>query len=282
MMLNRTVPLTIAIAISVSAPTLASSPAFLEASGVSERSSMWGIADGKPATTWCTPVDGSGAAMAVVFDDSSKITHLSLVIGAVPGEDLDRTSARARVVYVSDGGNRVEAKFKDIAQRQVLELTPPLKGRRILVEFAENYPGVKEESPLCIGELGLREGNRELLPASFAQRGMSLSASSQKLLHQWHDDISAPTKTLLLLADGTFRFSSTPVMGDAKAVKMRGKWTATATALILDTGSKRVSLPARLSVIDQGEGSAEELTVEGDGLNKALTGTYRPAPLRFP
>jgi hypothetical protein len=177
----------------------------------------------------------------------------------------------------------VEARFKDTEARQVLDLTPALKGRRIVIEFKQNMLAVKEDASLCVGEIGLRNGATELLTPSLAQRGGGLNASSQKYLRQWHDDVSAPTKTLLLLADGTFRFESAPLIGNQKAIKLRGKWSATNTALILDSGSKRMTLPARITTIDDGAGAIDELMLTAsDGAPDSVSGSFRPAPLRFP
>lgn len=274
------VPLAVA-----SAPAAAEDIAFVEAS--SERddgrpaTNMYNAVDGKDTTAWCTKGDDREPVLSFGFDQPVTVTHIGLVVGAVKGGNLDRSTRRARVVTVGDVEHRVEAKFRDEAALQVLELSPPAKGRRIVVEFPGVYDGQGDDAPLCIAEVVLKTGGRELTGNQIATKLRALNTPSKRLLHEWLDDVSAPQRTLLFNVDGTFTYRYEPLL-EGKPARLRGKWTAVDRAITLEWGGKSFRLKSRLTKIDEGDGSTVELVVAGEPPHPSMAATYRPAPSRLP
>lgn len=260
--------------------------AFVEASSELDdgrpATNMYNAVDGKDTTAWCTKKeDATGAALSFGFDQPVTVTHIGLVVGAIKGGELDKTNKRARIVYVADVEHRVEAKFKDDAAMQLLELKPPAKGRRIVVEFPGAYDGAPD-SPLCVAEVLLKSKGVEMTGAGVAAKVRALNTPSKRLLHEWLDDVSAPQRTLLFNIDGTFTYRFEPLL-EGKPAKVRGKWVAASgNSVTLTIGDKSWRVETRLSKIDDGDVHTQELVLSGDAPHPSMAATFRPAPARLP
>lgn len=260
-------------------------PAFIEASSEEDdgkpRTSKWNLVDGKDTTMWCSQRNpAEKEAINFTFASPVTVTHLG-ILTVKKGEETDKSLRRPRIVYVADVEHRVEARFKDVGDMQVLELTPPATGTRVVVEFAEGYDGATPESPICVAELVLRDKKTELT-ADMGSKARGVNTPSRKLLHLWHDDISAPTRTLLFNIDGSFRYHFEDLLGEQKPVSLKGRWSATANGLTLETGGKTYKLKYRLTKIDDGQKDTMMLTLQGDAPHPSLVEDFRPAPLRLP
>lgn len=264
----------------------AQAPAFMEATSEADdgkpATAMWNVVDGNNGSVWCAK-SGQKEALNFTFEEPVVVTHLTLLLPHQKGDNgvVDRSVARPKVVFVADVEHRVEAKFKDTLELQSLELTPPAKGRRIVVEFDESYPGAAEGGTLCLAELSLRSKTKELT-TDLAGKARGVNTPARKLLHEWHDDISAPQRTLLFNVDGTFRYNYAPLLGDEKPVKLKGRWTATGGSVTLETGGKSYTLQTRMTQVDNGDGMHTELQLSGDAPHNSLIETFKPAPLLLP
>lgn len=266
-------------------PSLAASPAFIEATseldGGKPRTSKWNAVDGKEGTMWCSKkTPDQKEAINFTFESPVFITHLGLK-AVTSGEGVDKATRRPRIVYVADVDHRVEAKFKDVGDMQVLELMPPAAGTRVVVEFAEGYDGATPDAPLCVAEIVLRDKKHEVT-ADLSNKVRGINTPGRKLLHLWHDDISAPTRTLLFNVDGSFMFHYEDLLGEAKPVTVKGKWSAGATTVTLETGGKSYRLKSRFTKIDDGDDNQVVLTLQGDAPHPSMVDDFRPAPLRLP
>lgn len=258
--------------------------AFVEASSELDdgkpASNAYNAVDGKETTAWCTKKDDGSAVLSFGFDQPVTVTHIGLVVGAIKGTELDKTTKRARIVYVADVEHRVEAKFKDDATMQVLELKPPAKGKHIVMEFPGAYDGAAG-APLCIGEVLLKNGGTAMTGANVASKVRALNTPSKRLLHEWLDDVSAPARTLLFNIDGTFTYRFEPLL-EGKPAKLRGKWTAVDRAVTLTIGEKSWRVETRITKVDDGDEHTVELVMSGDPPHPSMVGTFRPAPTRLP
>ncbi|HEY4220489.1 MAG TPA: discoidin domain-containing protein [Myxococcota bacterium] len=248
--------------------------------------SLWNAVDGKDTTSWCAKPDDSAPVLSFGFDQPVTVTHLTLIVGGLKGTDpdrgLDKTKKRARIVYVVDAEHRVEAQFKDDPGPQTLELSPPAKGRRIVVEFPGFYDGDKPNASLCIAEVTLKNKGTELTGAAVATKLRALNTPSKRLLHEWLDDVSAPTRTLLFNVDGTFTYRFEPLL-EGKPAKAHGKWSTAGSALLLTVGDKNFRLDSRLTKVDNGaDGATVELTLSGDAPTPSMAASYHPAPAKLP
>ena len=260
-------------------------PAFLE--GTSEldpkTSSAWNVVDGKDTTAWCTTRGARGKqAISFTFEEPVLVTHLAIVVGKKKGEELDKTTARAQVLHVADVEHRVEAIFKDTPELQALELTPPAKGRRIVVEFDSAFAGAAADAPLCVAELVLRHKAKDLTGPAMTSKFQALGQHGRKLLKEWHDDLSAPSRTLTFNVDGTFTYTYVPLIDKDKPARVRGKWTAGATSIGLEVGGKTHWMKSRITRVDDGDEPTIELNLAGEAPHQSMVGTYRPAPLLLP
>lgn len=267
-------------------PAAAEDIAFIEASSELDdgkpATNMYNAVDGKETTAWCSKKeDATGAALSFGFDQPVTITHIGLIVGGIKGTELDKTNKRARIVYVADVEHRVEAKFKDDAVMQILELKPPAKGKRIVVEFPGVYDGAPD-APLCIAEVLLKSKDVPMTGANIATKVRALNTPSKRLLHEWLDDVSAPQRTLLFNIDGTFTYRFEPLL-EGKPAKVKGKWSAGGDkAITLTIGDKSWRVESRLSKIDDGDEHTMELVLSGDAPHPSMAATFRPAPARLP
>ena len=279
-------------AVTLSASTLSASasasPAFVEASserdGGKPQSSMWNAVDGNTGTVWCTRpmMAGGKEVLSFTFEEPVVITHLELVLPQSKEAGVtDKTSKRPRVVFVADVDHRVEARFKDVGESQLLELTPPARGKRVVVEFVEPWPGASDDAPLCVAEVTLKNKTKDLTSA-LGSKARGVNTPARKLLHQWHDEISAPSRTLIFNVDGTFSYRYEPLLDDSKPARFKGKWSATANSVTLDVGGKSYRLETRFTKIDSRDGEAEVLTVAGTAPHESMVGELKPAPMMLP
>ncbi len=281
------IPCCVAFACSLSAaPALAEDVAFVEASSEFDdgrpATNAYNAVDGKDTTRWCAKADqGGNAFLSFGFDQAVTVTHIGLVLAAPHGEAIDKASKRARVVTVGDVEHRVEARFKDVPGMQVLELSPPVKGRRIVVEVLESFDGGSPSAPLCIAEVLLKKGGTEMTGAQVATKLRGLNTPARRLLREWLDDPSAPTRTLLFNLDGTFTYKFEPLL-EGKPAKLRGKWAAWDRGIKLETLGKTFTIGSRLTKVDEGGEDSVELVLSGEVPHASMAGTFLPAPKRLP
>lgn len=267
-------------------PAKAGAPAFIEATseldGGKPATSMWNAVDNNVGTIWCSEKQVSGKqAINFTFEESVSVTHIGLLFPRGKDGGVDRANKRPKIVSVADVGHRVEAKFKDSLEMQILELTPPTKGRRIVVEFDEFWAGATDDAPLCVAEIVLKSKTRELT-GEIAQKVRGINTSGRRLLHQWHDDLSAPTSSLLFSMDGTFTYGFTPLMDDQKPLKLKGRWSAGGNTLTLEVKGKSFSLETRLTMVDDAGAKYPELSLAGVAPHPSMIATFKPAPLLLP
>lgn len=283
----RLVPCLLVLACATGAASaFAEDIAFVEASSELDdgkpATAVWNAVDGKDTTQWCAKADQSGTAiLSFGFDQAVTVSHVGLVLAAPRGESLDKQNRRARVVTVGDVEHRVEARFKDVPGMQVLELTPPVKGRRVVVEVLEAYDGAAAGAPLCIAEVLLKKGGTEMTGAQVAGKLRALNTPAKRLLHEWLDDPSAPTRTLLFNVDGTFTYKFEPLL-EGKPAKLKGKWTAWDKGIKLETLGKTFTVQSRVTKIDEGDEPSMELVISGEAPHASMAATFRPAPKRLP
>lgn len=273
-------------AASGAAPAFAEDIAFVEPSSELDdgkpASNAWNAVDGKDSTQWCAKADQGGSAiLSFGFDQTVTVSHVGLVLAAPKGESLDKQHKRARVVTVGDIEHRVEARFKDAPGMQVLELSPPVKGRRIVLEVLETWDGASPTAPLCVTEVLLKKGGTEMTGGHLATKLRALNTPAKRLLHEWLDDPSAPTRTLLFNVDGTFTYKFEPLL-EGKPAKLRGKWTAWDRGIKLETLGKTFTVASRVTKIDEGGEPTVELVISGDAPHASMVATFRPAPKRLP
>jgi hypothetical protein len=280
----RRVTTLLSLSLLASLPATATTPSFVEATSELDdkpASSMWNAVDGNPATVWCTQgPPGRKEALNFTFDEPVVVTHLGILLAGKDGA-TDKTHKRPRVVYVADVEHRVEARFKDTTDGQSLELTPPAKGTRVVVEFEEPWPGATEDAPLCVAEVILKAKGKGVTEG-LGGKARGLGAPARKLLHQWHDDIAAPSRTLIFNVDGTFVYTFEDLLGSEKPVRLRGKWTASASAVTLDVGGKSYRLGTRFTAVDAGGRATTLLALEGTAPHPSLIHEFNPAPMLLP
>lgn len=268
------------------ASALAEDIAFVEPSSELDdgkpATNVWNAVDGKDTTQWCAKADQGGSAiLSFGFDQPVTVSHIGLVVAAPKGETLDKQNKRARVITVGDIEHRVEARFKDAPGMQVLELSPPVKGQRIVVEVLETSDGASPNAPLCIAEVLLKKGGTGMTGAQIATKLRSLNTPAKRLLHEWLDDPSAPTRTLLFNVDGTFLYKFEPLL-EGRPAKLKGKWTAWDKGIKLETLGKTFTVSSRVTKVDEGGEPTVELVISGDAPHSSMAATFRPAPKRLP
>ncbi len=264
---------------------MADKPAFIEATSERDdgkpQTSMWNAVDGNPGTMWCSQASpDQKEALNFTFEEPVVITHLGLTFVGKDGA-ADKTNKRPRIVYVADVEHRVEAKFKDTSDNQVLELTPPAKGTRVVVEFEDAYAGATDDAPVCVAEVTLKGKGKDVTDGLGA-KARAINSPGRKLLHQWHDDISAPSRTLIFNVDGTFIYRFEDLMGEEKPVKLSGKWSAGAGSVTLDVGGKSYKLNTRLTAVDGPKRDTWLLTLSGNAPHPSMVNDFNPAPLMLP
>ncbi len=272
----------------VSGPAFANTPAFLEATSELDdgkpATAMWNVADDNVGTVWCSAKTTNGKqAINFTFEEPVTVTHLGLLFARSKADAnvVDKTNKRPKIVYVADTEHRVEAKFKDTTEMQVLELTPPAKGRRVVVEFDEAWAGAADDAPVCVAEVVLKAKNKELT-SELAAKARAMNTPARKLLHQWHDDLSAPTRTFIFNVDGTFKYNFTPLLDDQKPAKVKGKWTAGGSSVTLDVNGKSFTLQTRFTKVDDGDEHYTSLQLSGDAPHESMIETFKPAPILLP
>ena len=264
-------------------PVAAEDIAFLEASSELDDgrplTNMYNAVDGRNGTAWCSKKEDAGSAyLSFGFDQPVTVTHLGLVVGALKGTDLDKTNKRARIVYVADAEHRVEAKFKDDAALQLLELVPAAKGRRIVIEFPGAYG---PDAPLCLAEVVLKNKDVLMTGANVASKMRAVNRPARRLLHEWIDDVSAPSRTLLFNLDGTFSYRFEPLL-EGKPKKLKGKWSALDRSITFTIGDKSWRVDTRIAQVDGGDSDTTELVITGDPPHPSMAATFRRAPARLP
>jgi hypothetical protein len=276
----------IVLVLMLALPAAAEDIAFMEASSELHdgrpATNMYNAVDGRETTAWCSKAeDANSAVLSFGFDQPVTVTHLGIIVGAIKGSGLDKTNKRARIVYVADVAHRVEAKFRDDGAMQTLELSPPAKGRRIVIELADAYDGSSPNAPLCVAEVVLKNKNAVMTGNSVASKVRALNTPSKRLLHEWIDDVSAPSRTLLFNLDGTFKYRFEPLL-EGKPAKLKGKWSAVDRAITLTIGGKSWRIESRLTKVEDGSAQTVELVLAGDAPHPSMAATFRPAPARLP
>ena len=151
----------------------------------------------------------------------------------------------------------------------------------MVVEFVEPWPGASDDAPLCVAEVTLKNKTKDLTSA-LGSKARGVNTPARKLLHQWHDEISAPSRTLIFNVDGTFSYRYEPLLDDSKPARFKGKWSATANSVTLDVGGKSYRLETRFTKIDSRDGEAEVLTLAGTAPHESMVGELKPAPMMLP
>lgn len=235
----------------------------------------YNLVDGKDTTAWCGKPNPGGERLVFGFTKPATITEIALVGGAVKGGQLDKRRHRAREVVVSDGRVERVIAMKDSAELQAVKLEPPAKGRMIVVEFRQTYPG-EPGTPLCVAEIQMK-GSRNFTGGDLAKQVRSLPTPARRLLHSWVDAVDAPERSLQFALDGTFTYDYTPFI-EGKPVRLRGKWRATQRTVSLEVGGKSYNLQKVLSQIQGESGSSEQLTLSGEGPHPSLNHAFVIAP----
>lgn len=241
--------------------------------------SMWNLTDDNDGTVWCSRKGATGKeAISFTFDGAVSVSGVGMVLPLGKDGATDKSMRRPKVIVVSDVEHRVEVRLKDVTIMQVLELPEPAKGRRIVIEIIETFPGASDDAPICAAGVGLRDKARELT-GNTASRARSLNTPSRKLLHEWHDDVSAPSRTLLFNVDGTFTYTYAPILEDKPPVRLKGKWIGDASSVVLDVKGRSYLLKTQLTKVASEQGNTVELALVGDAPDASMVATYRPAPL---
>ena len=244
--------------------------------------SMWNLTDDNDGTVWCSRKNATGKeAISFTFDGAVSVSGVGMVLPLGKEGATDRSVRRPKVIVVSDVEHRVEVRLKDVTIMQVLELPEPAKGRRIVIEVIDTFPGASEDAPICVAGVGLRDKARELT-GNTASRARGLNTPSRKLLHEWHDDISAPSRTLMFSVDGSFIYTFAPILEDKPPVRLKGKWIGDASSVVLDVKGKSYLLKTQLTKVASEEGNSVELALVGDAPDPSMVATFRPAPLFLP
>jgi hypothetical protein len=242
--------------------------------------SMWNAVDENNATLWCSQRSPAAKeALSFVFSESATVTSISLVLPPGVDDATDKKVRRPRVVVVADAEHRVEFRLKDITATQVVELPEPAKGRRIVVELVDTFAGADVDAPVCVGGVQLRDGGRNLVGAAVAAKARGLPQNARRLLREWHDDLSAPSRTLLLSVDGTFQYSFVPLLEEKPPVKFKGRWRADGDSLSLDARGRTHVLKVQLTKLATEKGASVELALAGNAPDPSMATTFHPAPL---
>ena len=243
--------------------------------------SAYNLVDGKPATAWCSKGRPHREEIIFGFKSKQKVTHISVIVGAMRGKELDKRRARPRVLAVTDGSIRREIEIKDTAEPQLIELEPAATANRLLVTVLETRAGATPDAPVCMRELQLRKANRVLTGPEVGKALRGLSTPARRLLHSWVDEPAAPERTLLFSLDGTFTFTYEPLM-DGKPVRLKGKWRATKKTVTFEVRGKKTRMKSLLTKLDDGEGQiVTQLRLSGDGPSEAMNFEYQPAPMHY-
>jgi hypothetical protein len=244
--------------------------------------SLWNLTDDNDATVWCSRRDPSGReAISFTFDEPVAISAVGLVLPSGKEGTTDKNVRRPRVVIVADVAHRVEVRLKDVTALQLVELPEPAKGRRVVVEIVDSYPGAHPDAPVCAAGVALRDKARELT-GNTAARARGLSTAARRMLREWHDDVSAPSRTLTFSVDGSFSYTYAPLLEDAPPVRLKGRWTADARSVTLDVKGRTYVLKTQLTKVATDQGQSVELALQGDAPDASMRATYRPAPLFLP
>lgn len=235
----------------------------------------YNLIDGKDTTAWCSKPASSGERLIFGFSKATTISELGVVVGAVRAGKLDKRRHRAKQIVVSDGRMERTLSMKDVPELQVVKLNPPAKARMLVVEIRDTYEG-EPGTPVCIGEVHLK-GARLYTHKDLSRQVRSLPTPARRLLHAWVDEVEAPERSLVFALNGTFRYDYTPLL-EGKPVRLRGKWRATHTAVILEFRGKSYTLKKRLSKVESEDGTSEQLTLAGDGPHSSMSAEFFVAP----
>jgi len=244
------------------------------------RSYAYNLIDGKDTTAWCSKPDPGQETLVFGFTGKEKVTHIGIVVGAIHSGELDKRRKRVKMLYVSDGNVRREIPFKDKPGLQEIKLDPVVNAQRVLIDIAEVYEGTDGTAPVCIGDIVLKSGKRELTGQSIYKTVRSLNTPSRRLLHTWVDEPSAPERTLNFALDGTFTYNFEPLM-EGKAAKLRGKWSTAGSWLTLETRGKSYKLKVRRTEIDEGDQKVTQIQLSGDAPDPSLNAAFLIAPARY-
>jgi hypothetical protein len=241
----------------------------------------YNLVDGQATTAWCSK-DGSGPHTIVYgFKKPVQITKLGIMVGSLQGDKLNTKRSRLATLMVSDGQTRREISFDDVAELQEVQLDPPIEGRRFVFDIKSVKPGQPSSAAVCIGELALSNGPKELTGKDVHKALRGVNTPARKLLHSWVDEPSAPERTLVFSLDGTFTYVFEPLL-DGDPVNLSGTWRAVGSKkVVLEVKGKKYTLSSRITRIDDGENQTQELRLSGDGPSPSLNSAFRAAPIRY-
>lgn len=252
--------------------------------------------DGKAQTAWCKATND--AFVVVGFSNIANITHIGVTLD-VPktGKDAgktdktdkankpdpaDPTGAKTSLsLLISNGETEVTVPLKSTGDAQTVEIRPALKGKRLHVRLVgKNVAGEMAASDLpCIGELQLKDGNKQHTSPSGASKALALTGVQKLLTRAWIDDPSAPERNLVFAADGTFLFQYEPILDEnGKVTTLRGTWQATEKSLRLDVDGKSYNLSLQTSGSHAGD---LEIAIIGEGPHPKLPTNFRALPVEM-
>jgi hypothetical protein len=244
--------------------------------------SMWNLTDDNDGTRWCSRGGATGReAISFTFDEAVAVSAVGLVLPVGKDGATDKSVRRPRVVVVADVAHRVEVRLKDVTAMQMVELPEPAKGRRVVIEIVDTFPGAQPDGPVCAAGVGLRDKGRELV-GNTAARARGLNTPSRRLLHEWHDDVSAPSRTLTFAVDGSFTYTYAPLLDDKPPVRLKGRWLGDSNSVALEVKGRSYILKTQLTKIAAEDGQTVELALSGDAPDPSMVADYRPAPLFLP
>ncbi|MCP4499735.1 MAG: discoidin domain-containing protein [Deltaproteobacteria bacterium] len=237
--------------------------------------------DGKNQTAWCSGDNPKDERLVFTFDRPVKIDSFGIIGSKLKAGESDPRFARAKELVLFDGTNERSVRFSDLPQLQDLTLAPAPKTSRLVLTIKKAYAGEHKSAPVCIGEVVLKSGSKELTGAVVKKSLRGLIPPARKLLHTWVDLLDGTERTFEFHVDGTFRFSYEPLL-DGKPFKASGTWRRTSKRLVLKTRGKTYRMKVALGRVDDGNGQSLQLHLTGDAPNPSMVHPMRPRPVRPP
>jgi len=244
--------------------------------------STWGFnaVDGKPTTAWCTGGDPVGQVLILGFSKTETLTHISVVVGALSGDGLDKSHARVRELELNDGREKRNITLADDAQPQELALSPPMNVRQLALVIREVYPSEGKPSA-CLADVTLRNGAATLTGEGMARQVRGIPRNKLVLTGPWLDEPSAPERYLTFSLDGTFSWTFAPLM-EGEPITVKGEWDLVGNKLHLKPkgASKPVLMRVEREKVAGRKGNVDQLVIDGEGIHEKFPGNYQPNQMK--
>jgi hypothetical protein len=245
--------------------------------------STWGFnaVDGKPTTAWCTTSEPVGQTLILGFARQETLTHISVVVGALSGDGLDKTHARVRELELNDGREKRNITLADQAGPQELTLSPPMAVWKLALVIREVYPGEGKTSA-CLADVTLRNGPTVVTGDVMARQVRGVPRNKLMLTGPWLDEPSAPERFLTLSLDGTFSWVFEPLM-DGERTTIKGEWDLLGNKLQLKPkgAAKAVVMRVERETVAGRKGNIDQLVIDGEGIHEKFSGNYQPNQMRI-